>query len=56
MSGTLGSTPIAGGRLRGDVLTFTAAGAKYRARVTGNRIEGTTGPGGTVWTATRAPR
>ena len=56
VSGTLGSTPIAGGRLRGDVLTFTAGGAEYRGRVTGNRIEGTTGPGGTVWTATRAPR
>lgn len=56
VSGTLGSTPIVNGRLRGDVLTFTADGAEYSGRVTGNRIEGTVrnGGGATAWTATRA--
>jgi hypothetical protein len=49
VSGTLGSTPITGGRLRGDELTFTAGGTKYTGRVNGNTIAGDGGK----WTATK---
>jgi hypothetical protein len=49
VSGTLGSTPIATGKLNGDVITFTAGGRTYAGRVNGDRI---TGSG---WSATRAP-
>jgi precorrin-6B methylase 2 len=54
VSGTLGSTPISNGRLRGDQLSFTAGGAAYTGRVEGNAIRGTIagGPGGS-WSATR---
>jgi precorrin-6B methylase 2 len=54
VSGTLGSTPISEGRLRGDELTFTAGGARYSGRVEGTAIRGTIagGPGGS-WTATK---
>jgi precorrin-6B methylase 2 len=54
VTGTLGSTAIAGGRLRGDEITFSAGNAKYTGRVNGKEIRGTIsgGPGGT-WTATR---
>jgi len=54
LSGTLGSAPIANGRLRGDEISFSAGGAKYTGRVNGNTIRGTItgGPGGS-WTATR---
>jgi hypothetical protein len=43
--------PITDGRLQGDVITFTAAGAKYSGKVTGNAIEGTRD--GAKWQATR---
>lgn len=33
--------PLEDGRLRGDRITFTAAGAEYAGRVTADRIEGT---------------
>jgi precorrin-6B methylase 2 len=54
VSGTLGSTPISAGRLRGDEITFTAGNATYTGRVDGNAIKGTIkgGSGGT-FTATR---
>jgi precorrin-6B methylase 2 len=54
VSGTLGSTAITNGRLRGDELTFSVGNAKYTGRVNGNTIRGTIsgGPGGS-WTATR---
>jgi SAM-dependent methyltransferase len=32
--------PISGGKLRGDQLTFTAAGTEYTGKVNGDRIEG----------------
>jgi precorrin-6B methylase 2 len=51
LSGTLGSTPIADGKLRGDEITFTAGGQKYTGRVNGNTITGTSGAG--AFTATR---
>ena len=55
VSGTLGATPVANGRLRGDELSFTAGGAQIVGRVNGSRIEGTSTSGGraTAWIATR---
>ncbi|MCC7007706.1 MAG: methyltransferase domain-containing protein [Acidobacteria bacterium] len=50
-SGSLGSQPIADGRLRGDQLSFTVGGSKYEARVVGNTMTGT-GPNG-AWKATK---
>jgi methyltransferase family protein len=54
LSGTLGSTMIANGRLRGDEITFTAGNATYTGRVDGNSMKGMIkgGSGGT-FTATR---
>ena len=48
VGGTLGSTPIEVGRLKGDALTFTAGGKTYAGRVSGDRM---TGSG---WSATKA--
>ncbi|MBI4266617.1 MAG: SAM-dependent methyltransferase, partial [Acidobacteria bacterium] len=58
VTGTLGSMPIANGRLRGDAITFTAGAAEYTGRVIGDRIEGTVRRGGTdtPWSATRTAR
>jgi hypothetical protein len=55
VSGTLGATPVANGRLRGDELSFTAGGAQIVGRVNGSRIEGTSTTGGraSAWIATR---
>lgn len=54
VSGTLGSTPISNGRLRGDELTFNAGAVRYTGRVNGNTIRGTlTGGSGGTWMATR---
>jgi hypothetical protein len=54
VSGTLGSTPISNGRLRGDEITFSASSVRYTGRVNGNVIRGTlTGGSGGTWTATR---
>ena len=58
VSGTLKSghvaAPISRGNLRGDQITFMAAGAEYRGRVNGDTIEGTVKSGGksTSWKAT----
>jgi SAM-dependent methyltransferase len=61
ISGTLAdggrATPIVNGRMKGDQISFTAAGAEYSGRVSGGRIEGTvTSSGGQTapWTATRS--
>jgi len=62
LTGTLNaggrSGPIAGGRLRGDQISFTVAGAEYTGRVNGDAIEGTvkSANGSGTWKATRAPR
>ncbi len=50
------STLITNGRLNGDEITFTAAGAQYTGRVKGNSIKGTvTRDGASVaWNAKRA--
>jgi hypothetical protein len=54
VSGSLGSTPISDGRLRGEELTFNVGPARYTGRVTGGTIRGTiTGGKGGDWTATR---
>jgi hypothetical protein len=54
VSGTLGSTPLTGGRLRGEEITFTIGNAVYNGRVQGNTIRGTvTGGSGGAFTATR---
>ncbi len=50
VTGTLGSTPISDGRLRGDEITFNAGKVKYTGRVNGNVIRGTLAGGGS-WTA-----
>jgi hypothetical protein len=57
LSGTLrvkgSATPITDGRLRGDLITFTAGAAKYTGTVNGTTMEGTFGPAATKWTATK---
>ncbi len=54
VSGTLGSTPISEGRLRGNDLTFTAGNVKYVGRVDGGVIRGSQpGTNGSSWTATK---
>jgi hypothetical protein len=52
VTGTLGSTPISDGRLRGDEITFTAGGAKYTGKVNGSSMSGTNGAGA-KWSATK---
>ena len=56
VTGTLGTTAIADGKLDGEQITFTAGNARYAGRVNGNEIEGTvtTGTDTTAWRATRA--
>jgi precorrin-6B methylase 2 len=59
LSGTLrsgGKSVPVNGRLRGDEITFTAAGTQYAGRVSGNAMEGSTTSGGAAsrWTASRA--
>jgi hypothetical protein len=53
VSGTLGSTPISEGRLRGEEITFKAGNQVYTGRVQGDTIRGTVSgsPGG--FTATK---
>lgn len=47
VTGTFAGNPIEEGRLRGDKLTFRAAGTEYTGQVTGGTIKGS------GWTATR---
>ncbi len=49
------AAPIARASLRGDQISFLAAGAEYRGRVNGNTIEGTVKTAGKSegWKATR---
>jgi hypothetical protein len=47
VSGTLGSTPVTGGKLKGEEISFTAGGRTYTGRVTGSAIVGQ------GWSATR---
>jgi len=50
------STPITNGRLLGDQITFSAGGAEYTGRVSGNAMEGSVKSGASSgkWKATRA--
>jgi len=50
------TTMIAGGKLQGDQITFSAGGAQYAGRVSGNTVEGTLTAQGasTRWRATRS--
>ncbi len=52
ISGTLGSTTITEGRLRGDQIEFTVGSTKYTGRVDGQTIRGTSADG-KPWTATK---
>jgi SAM-dependent methyltransferase len=47
VSGTLGSSPITEGKLRGEEITFKVGAAEYTGRVKGNVIEGKVSTGGT---------
>ena len=54
LTGSLGSTPISDGKVRGREVTFTAGGVKYTGNVDGNTMTGSaTGGNGSSWTATR---
>jgi hypothetical protein len=54
LTGTLGTTAITDGKMNGDEISFTAGGAKYTGRVSGNSIQGTvSGSGNGSWSATR---
>ncbi len=56
VSGTLGTTPITEGKMRGSELSFRAGKTRYNGRVDGTVIRGTSGSGsgaGTPWTATK---
>jgi SAM-dependent methyltransferase len=50
------STPIVNGRLRGGQISFSAGGAEYTGRVSGDSMSGTvkSGSGNSDWSATRA--
>lgn len=54
LTGTLGATPIAGARLSGNSIVFTANGANYSGTVDGKSMKGSVsgGPGGN-WSATQ---
>ena len=52
VNGTLGSTAISNGRLRGTELTFTAGNVKYVGQVNGTSMTGTTSAGA-AWSATK---
>jgi precorrin-6B methylase 2 len=54
LTGTLGSTAISGGRMRGDAISFTVGNTMYNGRVEGNTIRGTMSGGSTgAFTATK---
>ena len=54
ISGTLGSTPITNGRLRGNEITFTVGATQYSGQVNGSSMAGTvTGGSNGKWSATR---
>jgi len=61
ISGTLKSGNVTApvkGKLNGDQISFSAGGAQYTGRVTGNAIEGTvqSGAGNSKWSATRGAK
>jgi hypothetical protein len=60
VTGTLGTSAIENGRVRGRDVTFTAGGTSYTARVAGDAMTGTSKAAGaaaeTAWKATRSAR
>jgi precorrin-6B methylase 2 len=52
LTGSLGSTPISEGKVRGEEVTFKAGNATYTGRLQGSTLAGTVSGGG-KWTATR---
>ena len=52
VSGSLGTTSITDGKLRGEEITFKAGDAVYTGRVQGNTMSGTTSAGA-KWSATK---
>jgi precorrin-6B methylase 2 len=54
LSGSLGSTAITNGRMRGSEITFFVGSARYSGKLAGDTMSGTvTGGRGGNWTATR---
>ena len=51
-TGTLGSTTVSGGRLRGDQIEFSVGNVQYTGKVDGTMIKGTTSAGA-AWSATK---
>jgi hypothetical protein len=58
VSGTLGTASIENGRVKGEMLSFTAGGTAYTARLVGETLAGTarTASGEAAWRATRAAK
>jgi precorrin-6B methylase 2 len=56
VAGTLGSTPISGGKLNGEQISFTAGNTQYTGKVSADRMEGTSTTAGKTqgWTATKS--
>ena len=56
VSGTLGATPIAGGRLNGEQISFKVGDTQYTGKVSGDRMEGTATTAGKTqsWSATKS--
>ena len=56
VTGTLGSTAISGGRLRGEAISFKIGDTEYKGKVTGDRMEGTATASGKTqsWSATKS--
>ena len=56
VSGTLGTTPIAGGRLSGEQISFNVGDTQYTGKVSGDRMEGTATTSGKTqnWSATKS--
>jgi precorrin-6B methylase 2 len=52
LTGTIGSAPIATGRVRGEDVTFAAGGVTYTGKLNGNTLRGTTSAGA-AWSATK---
>jgi precorrin-6B methylase 2 len=55
VSGTLGTTAISGGRLRGEQIAFKVGDTEHKGKISGDRIDGTATTAGKTqsWTATR---
>jgi precorrin-6B methylase 2 len=52
LGGTLGSTPVTNGKMKGEDITFSANGVTYTGKVSGNSMKGTTSAGA-AWSATK---